>query len=44
MKRHLCVRKEIEVGGGGFGSEEVREWWFWEVLCEDEGSGRVGGW
>ena len=33
MKRHLCVRKGIEVGSGGFGSEEVSEGWFWEVLC-----------
>ena len=44
MERHLCIRKEIEVGSGGFGSEEVSEWWFWEVLCEGEGSGSVGGW
>ena len=44
MKRHLCVRKGIEVGGRGFGSEEVSEWRFWEVLCEYEGSGSVGGW
>ena len=43
MERHLCIRKEIEVGSGGFGSEEVSEWWFWEVLCEGEGSGSVGG-
>ena len=35
-------RKGIEVGSGGFGSEEVSEWWFLEVLCEGEGSGRVG--
>ena len=33
MKRHLCVRTGIEVGSGGFGSEEVSEGWFWEVLC-----------